>query len=108
MIKRLSLMIVWLLPLGALTIMVGTAQAQEIELPSLTEPGPYDVYHTEMTFVDEVRGDWALKTLIWYPAYTVAKSRESVVRAPGSKVKPGPVVLGIQSNWLFCIAQDIT
>jgi predicted dienelactone hydrolase len=41
--------------------------AQETTTPPLTEPGPYGVGMQVMTFVDDSRGDWELKTFIWYP-----------------------------------------
>ena len=44
-------------------------EAQTEALPALAEPGLHDVYHTDMTFVDENRGNWTLKTQIWYPAF---------------------------------------
>ncbi len=70
MLKQVVLMMLLTVLIGAQPMMFGAVQGQEIRLPSLAEPGPYDVYYTELTFVDENREDWELQTLIWFPADT--------------------------------------
>ena len=67
MLKRLVLILLMTLLFGA--VMLGPVQSQATDLLSLEKPGPYEVYNTEMTFVDAKRDNWELKTTIWYPAY---------------------------------------
>jgi predicted dienelactone hydrolase len=67
----------------ALAGLATSTAAQETTLPPLTEPGPYGVRLQAMTFVDESRDDWELKTFIWYPAD----------KTKGTPIKPGGLVL---------------
>jgi predicted dienelactone hydrolase len=69
------LLILWLAGLA------NSTAAQETTLPPLTDPGPFGVGIQIMTFVDESRGDWELKTFIWYP---IDKATKGTPIIPGS------------------------
>lgn len=87
MLKKLFFIALLVVPLFILSIPMGAVQSQASELPPLTEPGPYGVRMTKVTFTDPRREGWTLEVRIWYPA---DKAKGTPVSADGPMLKDGP------------------
>lgn len=68
MLKKLPLLMLWVLFYFTLNIFIEDIQSQETELPPLTELGPYGVRTQQMTLIDDSRDNWRLSVFIMYPA----------------------------------------
>ncbi len=89
MSKRWVLLTVLIAFLAMFSTFVGVVQSQSEALPPLTEPGPYGVRVTRMTFGDESRENWKLETWLWYPADRIAGYARYGGKPTGSRCSTG-------------------
>ena len=110
MLKRFVRVTLLMVLFVLLSAFVGVVQSQSVELPPLTEPGPYGVRIQKMTFVDESRDNWELEAFIWYPADKTqgepSMSGSLVLRdaPPDRSGAPYPLIL-YSHSWLGSSAQ---